>query len=580
MMNHIENITRYTAQFVDELAVSGLKEVVISPGSRSTSLALPFCEHKGIREWVIVDERSAAFFALGMAKEAKRPVALLCTSGTAAANYYPAIIEAYYSRVPLIVLTADRPHELRDVGAPQAIEQDKIYGHYVKWFHDMALPEGSDQMLAYVRSKASRAVAVSQAGNAGPVQLNFPFREPLVPDFTLPNIWSRQTNKKYLPAINGVKRLAKRQLDELVEELSGKRNGVIICGPQTDQDLGKAIIVLARALQIPILADPLSQLRSGKHDKDLIIETYDTIFRDQKIREQLKPDYIIRFGAMPVSKTYLFYAEQHKDVLQIAVEPHEGYRDPTGNSVTYVQADPTHLCLDLADVLVQQSNEIWIDQWKKMNLITKKQLMKDLTTELTEGKVVLNLLEQTPHKTTLYVGNSMSVRDLDTFFMTTNKEINVLANRGANGIDGVISSALGAASTSEDPVTLLIGDLSFYHDLNGLLAAKKYAINITIVLINNEGGGIFSFLPQAKDKKHFEALFGTPLDINFEHAIKMYEGSYHLAKDENDLQQALKNSYEEKGFSVIEIKTNREENVAWHREKWASITKELIENES
>jgi len=580
-MNHTEILTRYVATFVDELVKNGVTDVVISPGSRSTPLAMTVCEHEGLNEWVMIDERSAAFFALGMAKETKRPVALLCTSGTAAANYFPAIIEAYYSRVPLLVFTADRPHELRDVGAPQAIEQIKMYGEYVKWFQEMALPEASERMLSYVRGKASRAVFEAEEGNSGPVHLNFPFREPLVPDFTINNLWGHQNDRApHCPTFNGKKRLSNVQIDHLINRIKNKRRGVIVCGPQVDEGLAQAITKIATKLGLPILADPLSQLRSGKHNHSHIIESYDAIFRNQTIREQLKPGYIIRFGAMPVSKSYLFYIEENKEVLQFIVENDEGFRDPTGNAAEFIYADPILLCQDLiqTSIHINQDNK-WLHRWQQMNQIAKKHLLEKTSHELTEGEAVKSLLEVIPAKSNLYVGNSMAVRDLDTFFMTTEKEIVILANRGTSGIDGMVSSALGAAATSKHSLTLLIGDLSFYHDLNGLLAAKHYNLNITILLINNNGGGIFSFLPQANDEKYFETLFGTPIDIDFGPIVSVYDGKYSVPTTKKDLEEQLLQSYQHKGISVIEVQTNRTENAKWHRQKWQDIEQELLQTE-
>src|SRR5699024_9272296 len=257
--------------------------------------------------WVIIDERSAAFFALGMAKQKKQPVAMLCTSGTAAANYFPAIVEAHYSRVPLVVLTADRPHELRDIGAPQAIEQIKLYGDYVKWFQEMALPEATSDMLNYVRSKAARAVYLAAEGNAGPVHLNFPFREPLVPDFTLENLWGKQDNQNnsYHAITTGKKELSDYQLEQLVEQLQDKKRGLVVSWPQLDKAFPHASSPVAFEWVLPLLADPVSQVRSGNHYKHYVIEVYDAILRNETVREQLKPDFIIRFGAMPVSKPYL-----------------------------------------------------------------------------------------------------------------------------------------------------------------------------------------------------------------------------------------------------------------------------------
>ncbi|MFC4023688.1 2-succinyl-5-enolpyruvyl-6-hydroxy-3-cyclohexene-1-carboxylic-acid synthase [Oceanobacillus longus] len=580
-MNHIETLSRYTANFVDELTKSGVTDVVISPGSRSTPLALTFTEHSSIKEWVIIDERSAAFFAMGIAKQTNRPVALICTSGTAAANYFPAIVEAHYSRVPLIVLTADRPHELRDVGAPQAIEQIKLYGDYVKWFHEMALPEGTPEMLGYARNKAARAVYMAQEGNPGPLHLNFPFREPLNPDFSLRNLWespaTQQQTQSVNPVFDGKKRLAAQHVQQLVKTLGDGQKGVIVCGPQTDPDFASAVTELARIWGLPVLADPLSQVRTGSHHKDQVIESYDAFLRNKSIREQLKPDYIIRFGAMPVSKAYLFYVKENKDSKQYLVENYTGYREPTGNITEFIFADPVMLCEDLiAGSAAFDVDTGWLNRWQEMNSISKKHLLSGTEAAITEGEVVRGLCDVIPEDSTLYVGNSMAIRDVDSFLMTTPKNISILANRGANGIDGMISSGVGAATTGK-PVTLLLGDLSFFHDMNGLLAAKHYKLNITILLVNNNGGGIFSFLPQSNDKKHFEALFGTPVDIEFENAITMYGGEYALATTEDHLKELLYTSYQHEGLSVIEVKTDRNENVEWHRAKWHAIEKGILQ---
>lgn len=574
-MGHQEDLTRYVANFVDELICNGMTDVVISPGSRSTPLALTFAEHPSIKEWIIIDERSAAFFAMGIAKQTKRPVALVCTSGTAAANYFPAIVESHYSRVPLVVLTGDRPHELRDVGAPQAIEQMKLYGDYVKWFQEMALPESSELMLSYVRSKAARAVFMAGSENPGPVHLNFPFREPLHPDFSLKNIWGEHAENSYHPTNEGTKRLDEFQIRKLVEKISEKQKGVIVCGPQTDENLAVAITTFAAKWGMPILADPLSQLRAGNHEKDNIIDGYDAFLRNESIRKRLKPDLIIRFGAMPVSKAYLFYVKENPDVEQIVVESNLGFREPAGNRTEFVFADPVLLCEDLTRYSHEQTHE-WLNIWQEMNAVAEKHLHNGTEAMITEGEAVRGLSQVIPNNSSLYVGNSMAIRDVDTFFRKNSKSIEVLANRGANGIDGMVSSALGAA-TAGKPMTLLIGDLSFFHDMNGLLAAKHYQLNMTMILVNNNGGGIFSFLPQANDRKHFELLFGTPANIEFAKAVELYDGDYNLAKTEEELKQLLEKSYDHKGLNVIEVKTDREENTKWHRMKWQAIQEEILQ---
>ncbi|MGM8211942.1 2-succinyl-5-enolpyruvyl-6-hydroxy-3-cyclohexene-1-carboxylic-acid synthase [Virgibacillus sp. W0430] len=584
-MDYTEILTKYTGNFVDELAQSGLRNVVISPGSRSTPLAMMFAEHEQIKDWVIIDERSAAFFALGIAKESMKPVALLCTSGTAAANYYPAVVEAYYSRIPIIVLTADRPHELRDSGASQTINQINMYGDYIKWFHDMALPEASEQSLSYVRSKASRVIYEACSGNKGPVHLNFPFREPLVPDFNVTDFWGKRNERRpYHAMMSGEKKLSVTDLEKLAASINGYKKGVIVCGPQVDQQLASAIVKLAAAWNIPVLADPLSQLRAGSHSKEQIIEGFDAILRYPAIRNRLKPDYIIRFGAMPISKNYLFYVKEMQNVQQFVVEVHSGSRDPAGNATQFIYSDPVTLCDDLRNhsSATDNLNREWLAEWQQLNQSAKKHLMNQMDDqgELTEGEAVKCLFEAIPMHSCLFVGNSMAIRDVDTFFMATEKNISIHANRGASGIDGVVSSALGTAASATKAATLIIGDLSFYHDLNGLLTAKQYDLNLTILLLNNNGGGIFSFLPQAKHERNFEKLFGTPLHIDFEQAINMYDGKYSVADTPEKLKRLLALSYAQSGLSVIEVKTDRNANVQWHRDKWSRIEKELFKNES
>lgn len=577
MMEHIENVTRYTANFIDELVNSGLEHVVISPGSRSTPLAILCTEHEELKEWVIIDERSAAYFALGIAKQTNKTVALVCTSGTAAANYFPAIVEAYYARVPLLVLTADRPHELRHIGASQTINQLNMYGEFVKRFEEMALPDSNALMLRYVRNRASTAIHTASEGNPGPVHLNFPFREPLVPDLSLDNLWGEKTGERFNLTFDGKKHLSTEQLQQLVTKLTSFMRGVIVCGPQTDVGLAENLVALSEKLQIPILADPTSQLRAGKHAKQNVIANYDAIFRVESVRKILKPDYIIRFGAMPISKSYLFYLQTHETVPQMVVENSETMREPTNHPTDYVFADSSILCEQLITQLTaNRFDDNWLATWQANELIATNELAKISGEELTEGEVISQVISALPDESALFIANSMPVRDLDTYFMPIDKTLRIHANRGVSGIDGVTSSALGIAATSKVKPTLIIGDLSFYHDLNGLLIAKQYQLNLTIVLINNDGGGIFSFLPQAQEAKHFDALFGTAHGLAFSKVVDMYGGTYESVNEVEALQTALKKSHETAGLSVIEIQTNREENVVAHRTLWKNIEQELI----
>lgn len=568
-MKHVENLTRYTANFVDELYHAGVKNVIISPGSRSTPLALTFAEHPDIHHWINMDERSAAFFALGMAKQQKSPVALVCTSGTAAANYYPAIVEAYYSRVPLVVLTADRPHELRDVGAPQAIDQIGMFQGFVKWFHEMALPDASPDMLRYVRSKASRAASTAFQENQGPVHLNFPFREPLIPDFSLPDLWNSDDSPYYRYSL-GRQSLQPLEAEEILQELKPLKNGVIVCGPLADETIAEEIVRLSKAWNLPVFADPMSQLRNGIHDKENVLESYDAVLKSGDVRKFLKPDFVLRFGAMPVSKSYLLWIKEQQDIKQFVVENKEGYREPSGGPIRFVYADGAAFCRVMAQEELNFSSE-WMERWKALNAAAKHHLLEEpLPDLLTEGAAVKHLAEVITNHSILYVGNSMPIRDIDTFFMNSPKQISIMGNRGANGIDGLSSSALGAAAHGKR-VTLLIGDLSFFHDFNGLMVGKQYGIDLTVVLINNNGGGIFSFLPQSGEDKHFEVLFGTPTNLDFKHIVTMYGGKYVLADTWKNYRTALFESYQTSGLTVIEVQTDRKENADWHRAKWKLI---------
>lgn len=574
-----EALTLYIAAFVDELAKTGVQDVVVSPGSRSTPLAIMVAEHPAMRVHMNIDERSAAFFALGMAKAKRHPVALLCTSGTAVANYFPAVVEAYYSRVPLIIITADRPHELREVGAPQAIDQLNIYGKYAKWFVEMALPEKTPDMLRYARTMAERAAGVAISAPAGPVHLNFPLREPLVPTVR-EETWEQTEAKEpsYTTVIPGKMTVGIEQIQRLYDEFASVEKGLIVCGPIDRPEFAEAVTRLADMLDYPILADPLSQLRSGTHEKEYIIDSYDAILKDEKIAASLVPDVVIRFGAMPVSKPLFLLLKRYVNIKQIVVDGEGGWREPTLAASYMVYCDEIEFCRQLVHIgKPKRSKSEWSATWKAINGIAKSVLLEAAAeNELFEGKVFTELAQLLPDGATLFVGNSMPIRDTDTFFFTNDKQIRILANRGANGIDGVVSSALGASAVAE-PLVLVIGDLSFYHDLNGLLAAKMHGLNATIIVLNNNGGGIFSFLPQAEHKKHFEMLFGTPTDLQFAHVVRMYGGNFAKIATWDEFRDCVAQSLTTDGLHVVEVCTSRENNVKMHRLLWEKVSQEIAE---
>lgn len=574
-MSHQEGLTAYLAAFVAELAHSGVRDIVISPGSRSTPIALVMAEHPDLNLHIHVDERSAAYFALGIAKASKKPVAILCTSGTAAANYYPAIIEAKISRVPLMVLTADRPHELRDVGAPQAIDQIHLYGQNVKWFVEMSPPDHREDMIRYSRMVCARAAATAIRYPAGPVHLNFPLREPLIPNlheklFELP-----ERSEGYVEIHEGKLSLSEGTMRAIVNSLTSKQRGIIVCGPIEDENFAEAVIELANRLQFPVLADPLSQLRSGKHSGDLIIDAYDTFLRYEDAKKTLIPDVIIRFGAMPVSKALSIFLKENRMVRQIVVDGGSGWRDPLTSATEMVYCDESLFSKTVAQHIEPRDNSAYLDKWQSINHHTKGKLsaVRD-NQELSEGKLFHMLEDLLPKGSTLFVGNSMPIRDLDTFFFMNEKEIKVMGNRGANGIDGIVSTALGAATISK-PLYLVLGDLTFFHDLNGLLAAKLFKLDVTIIVINNNGGGIFSFLPQADHPKHFERLFGTPLDLDFQHAVEMFGGSFVKIQDWDHFHEVFHSMIDQQGIKVLEVSTDRDRNLREHRDLWKSVSREI-----
>ncbi len=592
----------YAGAFVDELARAGVRNVVICPGSRSTPLAMMFADQPDMRVWMQVDERSAAYFGLGMAKRLRQPVALLCTSGTAAANFMPAVVEAKLTHVPLLVLTADRPHELRDNGAPQSIDQNRLYGTYAKWFVEVALPEATNAALRYIRTLAARAVASVQAIPAGPVHLNFPFREPLtaepVPGQPLPPVaqrdalaWQgRPDNVPYVEvhdALPGTPTAA--TIRYLMDMVSGARRGLIIAGPDDDPALVEPLARLARHLGYPVLADPLSQLRCGDHDRDMTLSSYDAFLRIDSFIEGAQPELILRFGAMPTSKPLLLYLKRYASCPLVIIDGHGGWEEPTQLASQVIHADPAALCRGLLAVLDQpyESEELrppvsqeWTAMWQDADRLTRQALESAIQdfNEPFEGRVFTELAGLLPDGTTLYTGNSMPVRDLDTFFWGSERRIRLMGNRGANGIDGVISSALGASAAGQDEATaLVLGDLSFFHDLNGLLAARLHRLNLTIVLINNDGGGIFSFLPQAAFPEHFEQLFGTPTGLDFRLAVQMYGGQFQRVEDWEQFRKAVYQGLSSGGLHVIEVPTERASNVKMHRQLWGVIEKTLDE---
>ncbi|MFA5384191.1 MAG: 2-succinyl-5-enolpyruvyl-6-hydroxy-3-cyclohexene-1-carboxylic-acid synthase [Eubacteriales bacterium] len=537
-------MTNYIAALVDELYRLGVREVVISPGSRSTPLSILFCEHE-FEVFVNIDERSAGFFALGIAKEKQRPVVLVCTSGSATAHYFPAIIEARYSRIPLIILTADRPHELRHIGAPQTIDQNKIYHDYTTYYEELAIAEENESMYRYVRVVMQRAYLSAMSRGYGVAHINIPLREPLVPDlskldfsggrFTHPFEWTKEDGAC--------------KIDETVFQ---NKNGVIICGGDAYVNYYEEVLELAERLKSPVLADPISNFRNFA--KEIIIDSYDAFLKNDQIKKELEPDFVIHFGHVPVSKRLQQFLTMHRESLYYQVDEVFQYRNSSLSTNKYIISGPKVFA---RSICVQNSNREYLDKWQYYQRQMRRKLGLAMNESgLFEGKLIQKLQDMLPSACRLVVANSMAIRDVDYFLEARRQNIKILCNRGANGIDGVVSTALGI-STCRKPTVLITGDLAFYHDLNGLLIGKTHHLNLVIVLFNNNGGGIFRYLPQSQSK-HFEYLFVTPHGINFAGLKTLYDVTYYEPTDYDAFEHDFLEALTREGIKLINVRIDPE----------------------
>ena len=577
---HTRALTHWVATIIDQLVQGGVDTFVIAPGSRSTPLALAAARHPKARVLMQFDERSAGFFALGLARQTGRPTVLICTSGTAAANFLPAVAEADLARVPLLLLTADRPPELRDNGAPQTIDQVGIYGSRTRWFSDLPTPDDSPALRAYLRALIARAIAASLAAPAGPVHLNLPFREPLLPDHALlEEIFQHAAQTPSVTTqIHAPRRLLKPMVQELAARLVATERGLILCGPETPPDLAPLLARLAELLGYPILADPLSGLRCGQHNRRMVLSAYDAFLRDEGFVQRYVPELLLRFGAMPTAKPILLFLQRYPEVHQIIVDEGGGWREPTSRAAEHLATDPGQLCIELIELLTANEalpspSDHWARPWLTADRVARETLTTALNGQdrINEPGVFARLAELLPDGATLFVGNSMPIRDCDTFFPAMARHVNIAGNRGANGIDGLISTGLGMAAGGARPLVLVVGDLSLYHDSNGLLAAKLHALDATVIVINNDGGGIFSFLPQAQERDQFELLFGTPHGLEFAPLAAFYAARYSLVENWELFDRAVTAGIGGRGLHLIELRTERNQNVTDHRLLWPLV---------
>ncbi len=592
--------------FCDELARCGLQHACTSPGSRNTPIVLSLAREPRIRTWSHIDERCAGFFALGAAKASGRPVAMTCTSGSAAANYAPAVTEAAYARVPLIVLTADRPPQLRDVGAGQAIDQLKLYGDAVRWFVEVGVERATPEALRWMRQLACRAYWTALGDRPGPVHLNFPLHEPLVLDAPLPAdpVPGRAGGRPWVMAARAPVPAAPPPPAPAPDRApTPPVRGVVVAGRHERGDgLGALVARFAARAGFVLFADPLSGARHGP----AAIAAYDLLLRDPGLTGRLRPELVVRVGYLPTSKPLRAWLASLDGVPQVSLDAEAAWQDPAGVVTETIVADPAAtLAAWLSNAAPApgrnaepapgrntepapgrntepgpdpganggagdgpQSEHDWAAAWRTADAAVQAAIDAELGDDVLSEPLVARLLAAAlSPDDTLLVAASMPIRDVETYFPADGAGPRVLSNRGTNGIDGTVSTAFGirAAGSGAGRVVLLIGDVALAHDLGGLLAARRLGLAITIVLLNNDGGGIFHFLPVSGETDHFEEHVATPHGLSWQRAAALYDIAYTRATTAAELRDALAAAQDGPGTRMIEVPTERAGNLALHR---------------
>ncbi len=585
--------------FVDELARSGMRAACTSPGSRSAPLVLSLAREPRLRCYSHIDERCAGFFALGLAKASGLPVAVACTSGTAAAELLPAAVEAHEARVPLLLLTADRPPELRENGAGQAIDQLKLYGDAAKWFFEVGTHDATSEQLRWMRTLACRAYTTALEGRPGVVHLNFALREPLVTDETLPEDTSGRADGTPFVRRGPPSPRRSRGGESSEEDLSllhavihKARRGVVVAGRDervvAEWSAGEPVAAFAAAAGWPLLADPMSGARRGAG----AVAHYDALLRDSFFCQPLEPDLVLRVGDLPVSKPLRSWLAGIAHVPQVALDAETAWQDPASVLSDSFTVDPASVLGALAKAGVGRAEDGWLPQWRRGDELAAEAILGLLAEDgLSEPRVAAELGVLLPQEATLFVASSMPVRDIETFWPVREDPPRVLCNRGANGIDGIVSSAFGAAAAERGPVVLLIGDVALAHDIGGLLAARRLGLKLTIVLLDNDGGGIFDFLPIADaamaraaetasstdraGEDIYTRHIATPTGLNFKDAAGLYELEHEHVEDVKGLRAALERALAHGGSSIVEVRGQREANVTLHRQVWEAVSAAL-----
>ena len=539
-------MNEYIAALVDELYQLGVRHAVFSPGSRSTTLAMLFQSHGGFQTYMNIDERSAGFMALGIGKVHGEPAALVCTSGSALTHYGPAVVEAKHGGIPMIILSADRPYTLQNVGAPQTIDQQKYFGTTVNYYEELSVPSES-HYYTYPRQVARRAYLYAKNHKEGPVHINVPLFEPLVPE--------RDSSYFRMGRSDKVFRLVTEDtIRELGPVLKGKKV-LVLGGPSITQP--REVMEFANAIGAVVIGDPLSNLRKFEE----AISTYDSVLVHESIKEQLRPDVVIQLGQIPVSKRIQQWMATLDDIEYIVVSPTAESLNPSLTTTIHVMAN---IDVFLHHFTAIQADRQYCTMWQQIEDNSRRQL--DAVGEepnLFEGRTIHMLQAQMPADGQILVANSMSIRDMDYYWASGRSTATVYGNRGTNGIDGTVSTALGL-STNGKPTVMVTGDLSFFHDLNGLAIGKTHGMNLTIILHNNDGGGIFQYLPQ-KGADDFDYLFNTPQGIDYSGLATMYGLDYVKVATNAELEEAMNTYIGREGIHIIEIPTSKEGSRELHK---------------
>ncbi|MDJ0960714.1 MAG: 2-succinyl-5-enolpyruvyl-6-hydroxy-3-cyclohexene-1-carboxylic-acid synthase [Acidimicrobiia bacterium] len=554
------------AAMVDEWVRAGVTHAFVSPGSRSTPLALAVAQRMNVE--VVLDERSAAFHALGYGKVTGRPAVLVCTSGTAAANYYPAVKEADLSSVPMIVCTADRPPELRDTGAPQAMDQQQLYGSAVRWFVDPGVPADHPGAGSFWRSLGARTVAEAAGADPGPVHLNLPFREPFLTDAEPADYPGRADGAPWTRfSDSGSLRADPADTTAFVERINATERGLLLLGQDPAIDFA-TVARFEAATGWPVLADPLSGMRTVDS-----ITTYDALARCEDWIAAHRPEMVVRLGRPLTSKAVGLWLES--DVHQVIVSPRRTFVDPHRTAAVSIVAEPRWLLGNAAENVHRGAHD-WMAEWMVAEGRARSAIdtTLDAAAVLTEPRIARDVAAAAPEGTRILLGSSMPVRDVESF-AAGRHGVDFMSNRGANGIDGMVSTAMGMAIGSTRPTIALIGDIGFLHDTNGLLMAADRGVDVTLVVVDNDGGGIFSFLPQAGHTR-FEQLFGTPHGADIP-AIAAAHGVPVVAPTEPDVvATAVEESVAAGGVRLIHLRTDRHANVDVHQQIWNAV-REAVE---